>query len=88
MKNNYISTTQEVISKNSINLNILLEKIPKKVVDFITVNGKVMINIKPVYFDFDKSNIKDLLKKSDIEKDATSSEQSTSIESSILKKIK
>ena len=36
----------------------------------------------------DQSNIKDLLKKSDIEEDASSSEQSTSIESSILKKIK
>ena len=36
----------------------------------------------------DKSNIKDLLKKSDIEEDASSPEKSTSIESSILKKIK
>ena len=36
----------------------------------------------------DQSNIEDLLKKSDIEEDASSSEQSTSIESSILKKIK
>ena len=36
----------------------------------------------------DQSNIKDLLKKSDIKEDASSSEQSTSIESSILKKIK
>ena len=36
----------------------------------------------------DQSNIKDLLKKSDIEEDDSSSEQSTSIESSILKKIK
>ena len=36
----------------------------------------------------DESNIKDLLKKSDIEEDDSSSEQSTSIESSILKKIK
>ena len=35
-----------------------------------------------------QSNIKDLLKKSDIEDDDSSSEQSTSIESSILKKIK
>ena len=35
-----------------------------------------------------QSNIKDLLKKSDIEEDNSSSEQSTSIESSILKKIK
>ena len=36
----------------------------------------------------DQSNIKDLLKNSQIEEDASSSEQSTSIESSILKKIK
>ena len=36
----------------------------------------------------DQSNIKDLLKKSDIDEDDSSSEQSTSIESSILKKIK
>ena len=36
----------------------------------------------------DQSKIKDLLKKSDIEEDDSSSEQSTSIESSILKKIK
>ena len=36
----------------------------------------------------DQSNIEDLLKNSDIEEDASSSEQSTSIESSILKKIK
>ena len=36
----------------------------------------------------DQSNIKNLLKKSDIEEDASSSKQSTSIESSILKKIK
>ena len=36
----------------------------------------------------DQSNIKNLLKKSDIKEDASSSEQSTSIESSILKKIK
>ena len=36
----------------------------------------------------DQSNIKDLLKKSDTEEDTSSSEQSTSIESSILKKIK
>ena len=35
-----------------------------------------------------QSNIKNLLKKSDIEEDNSSSEQSTSIESSILKKIK
>ena len=35
-----------------------------------------------------QSNIKDLLKKIDIEEDDSSSEQSTSIESSILKKIK
>ena len=35
-----------------------------------------------------QSNIKDLLKKSDTEEDTLSSEQSTSIESSILKKIK
>ena len=35
----------------------------------------------------DQSNIKDLLKKSDIEEDDSSSEQSTSIESSILKKL-
>ena len=36
----------------------------------------------------DQSNLKNLLKKSDIEEDDSSSEQSTSIESSILKKIK
>ena len=36
----------------------------------------------------EQSNIKDLLKKSDIQEDTSSSEQSTSIESSILKKIK
>mgnify|MGYP003311414916 CR=1 FL=1 len=36
----------------------------------------------------DESNIENLLKKTDIEEDASSSEQSTSIESSILKKIK
>ena len=36
----------------------------------------------------DQSNIKDLLKKSDTEEEASPSEQSTSIESSILKKIK
>ena len=36
----------------------------------------------------DQSNIEDLLKNSEIEEDAPSSEQSTSIESSILKKIK
>ena len=36
----------------------------------------------------DQSNIENLLKKSKIEDDASSSEQSTSIESSILKKIK
>ena len=36
----------------------------------------------------DQSNIEDLLKKSKIEDDTSSSEQSTSIESSILKKIK
>ena len=36
----------------------------------------------------DQSNIKNLLMKSDIEEDSSSSEQSTSIESSILKKIK
>ena len=35
----------------------------------------------------DQSNIKNLLKKSDIEEDASSTKQSTSIESSILKKI-
>ena len=35
-----------------------------------------------------QSNIKDLLNNSDIEEDASSSGQSTSIESSILKKIK
>ena len=36
----------------------------------------------------EQSNIKDLLKSSEIEEDTSSSEQSTSIESSILKKIK
>ena len=36
----------------------------------------------------DQSNIEDLLKNSEIEEDDSSSEQSTSIESSILKKIK
>ena len=36
----------------------------------------------------DQSNIENLLKNSKIEKDASSSEQSSSIESSILKKIK
>ena len=36
----------------------------------------------------DQSNLEDLLKNSDIEEDTSSSEQSTSIESSILKKIK
>ena len=36
----------------------------------------------------DQSNIENLLKNSEIEEDALSSEQSTSIESSILKKIK
>ena len=36
----------------------------------------------------DQSNIEYLLKNSEIEEDASSSEQSTSIESSILKKIK
>ena len=36
----------------------------------------------------DQSNIEDLLKNSEIEEDTSSSEQSTSIESSILKKIK
>ena len=36
----------------------------------------------------DQSNIKSLLKKTDIEEGASSSEQSSSIESSILKKIK
>ena len=36
----------------------------------------------------DESNIENLLKKSKIEDDNSSSEQSTSIESSILKKIK
>ena len=35
-----------------------------------------------------QSNIKDLLKNSDIEEDTSSPEKSTSIESSILKKIK
>ena len=38
--------------------------------------------------DSDQSNIEILLKNSEIEEDASSSEQSTSIESSILKKIK
>ena len=36
----------------------------------------------------DKSNIKDLLKNNEVEEDNSFSEQSTSIESSILKKIK
>ena len=36
----------------------------------------------------DQSNIEDLLKNSEIEEDPSSLEQSTSIESSILKKIK
>ena len=36
----------------------------------------------------DKSNIENLLKNSEIEKETQSSEQSTSIESSILRKIK
>ena len=36
----------------------------------------------------DQSNIEDLLKNSDIEEDTSSSGKSTSIESSILKKIK
>ena len=36
----------------------------------------------------DQSNIKNLLMKSDIEEDSSSSEKSTSLESSILKKIK
>ena len=36
----------------------------------------------------DQSNIENLLKNSEIEEEASSSEQSTSIESSILKKIK
>ena len=36
----------------------------------------------------DQSNIENLLKNSEIEKEDSSSEQSTSIESSILKKIK
>ena len=36
----------------------------------------------------DQSNIENLLKKSKIEDDTSSSKQSTSIESSILKKIK
>ena len=36
----------------------------------------------------DQSNIENLIKKNKIEDDASSSEQSTSIESSILKKIK
>ena len=36
----------------------------------------------------DQSNIENLLKKSNIEDDTSSSDQSTSIESSILKKIK
>ena len=36
----------------------------------------------------DQSNIENLLKNSEIEEDASSSEQSTSIESLILKKIK
>ena len=39
-------------------------------------------------FESDQSNIENLLKKSKIEDDTSSSEQSTSIESSILKKIK
>ena len=38
--------------------------------------------------DSDQSNIENLLKNSEIEEEASSSEQSTSIESSILKKIK
>ena len=38
--------------------------------------------------DSDQSNIEILLKNSEIEENASSSEQSTSIESSILKKIK
>ncbi len=38
--------------------------------------------------DSDQSSIEILLKNSEIEEDASSSEQSTSIESSILKKIK
>ena len=38
--------------------------------------------------DNDQSNIENLLKNSEIEEEASSSEQSTSIESSILKKIK
>ena len=38
--------------------------------------------------DSDQSNIEILLKNSEIEGDASSTEQSTSIESSILKKIK
>ena len=38
--------------------------------------------------DSDQSNIENLLKNSEIEEDVSSSEQSTSIESSILKKIK
>ncbi len=38
--------------------------------------------------DSDQSNIENLLKNSEIEEEVSSSEQSTSIESSILKKIK
>ncbi|MFK5958590.1 MAG: OmpA family protein [Lutibacter sp.] len=52
---NYKDDSREFVSESSVNLELDLQK---KSNDFVKVRGKVMVNINPIYFDYNKSNIR------------------------------
>ncbi|MCF6182502.1 OmpA family protein [Lutibacter sp.] len=62
-KESYKEFLEDFSSNNPTNLELTLETLPKKSNEFIEVRGKLMVNINPIYFDYNKSNIR---------KDATS----------------
>lgn len=54
LKDNYRQDSIEFISSKEINVELNLAAIPK---EFVTLRGKLMVSINPIYFDLDKSDI-------------------------------
>lgn len=56
-KENYKEDSKVFVTENNIKLELKLEALPDKLEEFVNVRGQLMINIHPIYFDFDKATI-------------------------------
>jgi outer membrane protein OmpA-like peptidoglycan-associated protein len=57
-KENYDDDNEEFLTSNKKDLELSLN-LNLKLSEFINVRGLVMVNIKPIYFDIDKADIRD-----------------------------